>query len=153
VSAATIHRPTLPTQRGLQPPQLRLVPAGERGARVRSALVEAGPTPALAPSSSASSSVQLTRRGRLVILIALVGVGIGLMLALTGGFGPATAGSSPSGPATRTVVVQPGQTLWSIAEQVAPNADRRDTIARIVELNALSNSSVSAGARIAVPTH
>jgi LysM domain len=109
------------------------------------------PAAHLAPSPS--PSVQLTRRGRLVILIALVGVGIGLMLALTGGFGAASAGSSPSGPATRTVVVQPGQTLWSIAEQVAPNADRRDTIARIVELNALPNSSVSAGARIAVPTH
>jgi nucleoid-associated protein YgaU len=147
MSAATIHRPTLPTQRALQPPQLRLVPAGEAAARVRSARVEVAPAPQLSPS------VQLTRRGRLVILIALVGVGIGLMLALTGGFGAASAGSSPSGPATRTVVVQPGQTLWSIAEQVAPNADRRDTIARIVELNALPNSSVSAGARIAVPTH
>jgi nucleoid-associated protein YgaU len=153
MSAATIHRPSIPTQRGLQPPQLRLVPAGERAARVRSGPVE---VPALrlspAPAPARAASVQLTRRGRLVILVALVGVGIGLMLALTGVFGSATAGSAPSRPATRTIVVQPGQTLWSIAKQVAPNADRRDTIARIVELNALPNSSVSAGARIAVPT-
>jgi hypothetical protein len=159
MSAATIHRPTLPTQRGLQPPQLRLVPPGERAARVRSARLAAAPavhpTPAVAPvhSSAQTPGVQLTRRGRLVILIALVGLGVGLMLALTGVFGAATAGSLPSRLATRTIVVQPGQTLWSIAQQVAPNADRRDTIARIVELNALPNSSVSAGARIAVPTH
>ena len=53
---------------------------------------------------------------------------------------------------TRTIVVQPGQTLWSIAGDVAPGADRRDTIARIVELNALPSTAVSAGERIAVPT-
>jgi hypothetical protein len=155
MSAATIHRPTLPTQRGLQPPQLRLGPAGERAARVRSARLAAAPAvhPFHAVAPAQTPGVQLTRRGRLVILIALVGLGVGLMLALTGVFGAATAGSSPTRPATRTIVVQPGQTLWSIAQQVAPNADRRDTIARIVELNALPNSSVSAGARIAVPTH
>jgi hypothetical protein len=41
--------------------------------------------------------------------------------------------------------------LWSIAGEVAPGADRRDTVAEIVELNALDGSSVRAGQRIAVP--
>jgi hypothetical protein len=72
------------------------------------------------------------------------------MLALTGLVGGAAAGT-PAPPATRIVVVEPGQTLWSIAGQVAPGADRRDTIARIVELNGLPSTDVAAGARIAVP--
>jgi Tfp pilus assembly protein FimV len=32
-------------------------------------------------------------------------------------------------------VVAPGDTLWSIAAQVAPHADVRDTVERLVELN------------------
>ena len=152
MSAATIHRPTfsaspthvpaqLPGQRESRSAPLRLVPPIERGdarpARVRSAV----PT------------VQLTRRGRLVVLAVLLVAGVGMMIGLTGVFGSAAAGVAPTSPATRTIVIQPGQTLWSIAGQVAPGTDRRDTIARIVELNALPNSAVSAGERIAVPTH
>jgi predicted Zn-dependent protease len=132
---------TIPAQR----PHLRLVPP---------------PVPATVPArvraQAAAAPVRLTRRGRalarLAAVVVLAAVGIGLMLLLTGAFGPAAAGTEPTAPATRVIVVQPGQTLWSIAAQVAPKADRRDTIARIVELNALANSSVSAGARIAVPT-
>jgi LysM repeat protein len=50
------------------------------------------------------------------------------------------------------VTVAPGQTLWAIAGEVAPNADRRDTVARIQELNALSSVNLQAGQKIAVPT-
>ena len=48
-------------------------------------------------------------------------------------------------------VVLPGESLWQIAGEVAPGVDRRDTVARIVELNALSTAGVNAGQRIAVP--
>jgi hypothetical protein len=133
--SAALSVATIPAQR----PQLRLVP------------------PVAAVRPAAPVPLRLTRRGRalarLAALLTVVALGIGLMLVATGAFGSAAAGTRPTAPATRVVVVQPGQTLWSIAAQVAPNADRRDTIARIVELNALANSSVSAGARIAVPAH
>jgi hypothetical protein len=103
---------------------------------------------------TASTSVRLTRRGKLVILFALVVAGVLLVLAGPGLFGgSAAAGTTPSSPVSRYVVVQPGQTLWQIAGQVAPNADRRETIARIVDLNALPGSVVAPGQRIAVPTH
>lgn len=149
MTAVTIHRPAqraarrpahLPTQRQAPVPErpvLQLVPQAAP-ARVR---------------ATAAPVLHLTRRGRLVFLVAFVAVGIAVMLALTGLVGGAAAGTAPSAPVTRTVVVQPGQTLWSIAGEVAPGVDRRDTIARIVELNALPSTSVSAGARIAVPTH
>jgi LysM repeat protein len=47
--------------------------------------------------------------------------------------------------------VQPGETLWSIAQRVAPGSDPRDTVARIVAMNDLSDSSVVAGQQIFVP--
>jgi Tfp pilus assembly protein FimV len=50
-------------------------------------------------------------------------------------------------------VVLPGETLWQIAGEVAPGVDRRDTVARLLELNALSTAGVRAGQRIAVPVH
>jgi hypothetical protein len=165
MTAATIHRPApvsrraagyrqgdgpVRAPRGLERPVLRLVPSPAVPSQQEL-------RPLSAPAPDPAPGVRLTRRGRalarLAVLIVLLVAGVGLMLATTGAFGPAAAGTTPSRPATRTIVVQPGQTLWSIARQVAPNADRRDTIARIVELNALANSSVSAGARIAVPTH
>ncbi len=57
-------------------------------------------------------------------------------------------------PATASVVVQPGQTLWSVARQVAPGADVRETVARIKDLNGLSGPSsdvVVPGQQLVVP--
>jgi LysM domain-containing protein len=158
MSAATIHTPTghtptghtptrrsgLPTQR-TAPPMLRLVPAHIPA--------HAPPIAAAPHGDPVPAGVQLTRRGRLVLLVGLLAVGAVLAFVLTGVLG--TASPVPtSGPATsptRIVVVQPGQTLWSIAREIAPSADRRDTIASIVRLNALPSTDVVAGTRLAVP--
>ena len=52
---------------------------------------------------------------------------------------------------TRYITVGPGETLWAIAGEVAPDADRRDTVQRILEINALPSANLQAGQRIAVP--
>ena len=44
----------------------------------------------------------------------------------------------------QTHVVLPGETLWGIAQQVAPHDDRRDTVARIAEFNSLTSTAVHA---------
>ena len=64
---------------------------------------------------------------------------------------PAEAGSQvhPVSVSYRTVL--PGETLWGIAGEVAPDADRGDTVAELMELNALTNPAVAAGQRIALP--
>lgn len=49
------------------------------------------------------------------------------------------------------VTVMPGDSLWGIAEQYAPEVDPRDFIADIVALNNLSDSVVDAGMRLALP--
>jgi LysM repeat protein len=50
-------------------------------------------------------------------------------------------------------VVAEGETLWAIAGEVAPDRDRRETIADIVELNALPDATVHPGEQIAVPLY
>lgn len=49
------------------------------------------------------------------------------------------------------VTIMPGDSLWGIAEQYAPDVDPRDFIADIVALNNLSDSVVDAGMRLALP--
>lgn len=107
-----------------------------------------------APSVSgrvASSHLRLTRRGRFVITtLAAIPVAVGAFLfAVNGGMAAAT------GPGATThfdyVTVQSGQSLWGIAEKVAPSADPRDVIADIVSLNQLQSAVVTPGQRIAIP--
>lgn len=104
------------------------------------------------PASRTSSPVRLTARGRrlartAVVLLALLTV---LAFGLAGRM-PASAGDSAPVAATTTVVVQPGQTLWGIAQTVAPNDDVRATIERLVSLNNLEGTTVVPGQKLVVP--
>jgi Tfp pilus assembly protein FimV len=49
------------------------------------------------------------------------------------------------------VVVQPGQTLWSIASAAEPSADPRLVIQQIVQANALGGATVHVGQLLWVP--
>ena len=49
------------------------------------------------------------------------------------------------------VVVQPGQTLWSIAATADPTADPRDVVQEIMSTNALGSPSIKAGELLWVP--
>jgi hypothetical protein len=51
------------------------------------------------------------------------------------------------------IVVQPGQTLWSIASAAEPAADPRIVIQQIIEANALGGSSIHTGELLWVPRH
>jgi hypothetical protein len=50
-----------------------------------------------------------------------------------------------------SVVVHPGQTLWSIASQAEPTADPRIVMQQIIDLNALHGTGVVPGQRLWVP--
>ncbi len=101
------------------------------------------------PAAARPSPLRLTRRGRFVLASLLGAAAIVTSMFLGGGI--SLAGSRAVHPQVRYVTVMPGQTLWAIAGEVAPQADRRDTVARILELNALPSSGLQAGQRIAVP--
>lgn len=74
----------------------------------------------------------------------------GLMVTLATGTVGMAGSVSTASPASY-VTVEAGDTLWSIAGDVAPRSDRRDTVAQLVELNALSDAVVQVGQQIAVP--
>jgi LysM repeat protein len=98
--------------------------------------------------TSTQTAVRLTLRGRVLVLAVLVLV---LFAALSSLRIVTQAGTAPTGPATRTITVHVGETLWQIAEQVAPRDDPRDTVDRIRDLNALNTAVVQAGQRLIVP--
>ncbi|MDH4159073.1 MAG: LysM peptidoglycan-binding domain-containing protein [Actinomycetota bacterium] len=104
---------------------------------------------------SAPGPARLTRRGRLVLVAALVAVLVAVLAvasAWTAGSARAgDAGSAGVAPVAVTWVVQPGETMWQVAEAVVPTADPRETIARIVELNGLPDASVTVGQTLLVP--
>jgi len=94
---------------------------------------------------------RLTRRGRLMLtllcLVLLVSAGV-----LATGGRSAVAGSERGAVATAELVtVAPGETLWEIAERAAPGVDPRETIERIIDLNALESSAVAAGSVLLLP--
>ena len=122
-------------------------------------MISTAPRPVTAESVATQTSavvdgrMRITRRGRLV-LVALVTALAFALVAL--GQGAASAGSAdangaPSSPVSNTWVVQPGETLWVIAERVDPEIDPRETVARIVAMNDLPNSSVQAGQELQIP--
>ncbi len=97
--------------------------------------------------------LRLTRRGRWALL-AIVTLAASLVWALST-LGPVSAetGAGAGGPAvSSTWVVQPGETLWVIAERVAPDTDPRETVARIVAMNDLPDSSVLIGQELQIPS-
>jgi hypothetical protein len=52
---------------------------------------------------------------------------------------------------TEQVMVQPGQTVWSIAAERYPEADTRGMVGEIVRLNDLGDQPVYAGEQLQVP--
>ena len=102
-----------------------------------------------------SGGLKLTRRGRFVVRFAIFAVLVLATIALTngllGGGTAARAGAESVSPATSMVVVQPGQTMWSIANQVAPEHDAREVIARIKDLNHLTSAALVPGQALIVP--
>jgi hypothetical protein len=97
-------------------------------------------------------TVRLTRRGRLVLVLTVMVLAV--LAGVTLGHGSSLAASPrPSTHAARhTVIVAPGQTLWSVASRVAPHQDPRLVVADIESMNHLATATVEAGEQLVVPT-
>ncbi|WP_369826641.1 LysM peptidoglycan-binding domain-containing protein [Cryobacterium sp. Y11] len=68
-------------------------------------------------------------------------------LVATLAYSPTDVGSA------RFVTVEPGQTLWDLAETINPSADPRDVVADIKRINALSVETLQPGQRLEIPTN
>jgi hypothetical protein len=51
------------------------------------------------------------------------------------------------------MTVEPGQTLWDLAEEISPAADPRDVVADIKRLNALAVETLQPGQRLQIPAN
>jgi LysM repeat protein len=91
--------------------------------------------------------VRLTRRGRALIrsLVLLAVVLTALMVTLANRHDEVTPVASSS------MVVAEDDTLWSIAERVAPDQPLSVTMARIQKLNDLPDATVRVGQRLLLP--
>jgi LysM domain len=149
------------------------VPASGRGAGGQAAArpVSAGghlqlvaasgvPAPGVAAPGVAAPGVaaplRLTRRGRLVVGV-LAAILAAVVITLVGMAAPGGAQAANHGRAgagyqgMRQIVVQPGQTLWSIASRAEPSADPRLVISQIMAANSMTSSAIVAGELLWVP--
>lgn len=100
-----------------------------------------------------ATRLRLTARGRSVLtaLAALPAVLVVIAVIWGGGAALASRDAAAPGGTFETVTVSAGDSLWSIAQEIAPNADPRDVVADISRLNGLTGSVVNAGQRLAIP--
>ena len=110
-----------------------------------------------------SAGVCLTRRGRLArtLLVLSLSIVLGAGFAMKAGAGDAGASGSNalsaakingSSDATYVVVtVAAGETLWSLASQMADGGDVQTLVADIASANSLSGVDVEAGQKLRVP--
>ena len=93
--------------------------------------------------------LRLTRRGQVVVVAVFLAAALVLMVSL-GGLATATLdGGTP--PPVKVVEVQPGDTLYGIAGEVAQPGHVREVVHQIQELNSLQGGVLPVGAKIAVP--
>lgn len=108
---------------------------------------------AISISAPHPTRLRLTARGRrIVAALAALPAAVALTLAvLSGGSALATRDAGAPAESFVTLTVTAGDSLWSIAERVAPGADPRDVVDAIVRLNGLEGVTVSAGQQISLP--
>lgn len=90
-------------------------------------------------STPSSAPARLTRRGVAVLSAAVAVLAVALVW-LAARSAPSTAASAPA-ITGNSVAVAPGDSLWSIAQRVAPNRDPRAEVALLQRLNHLAGSA------------
>lgn len=123
---------------------VRRAPAGEQGAG----------RPALAAASRpAPAPVRLTARGRAALAGLAAAVIVCVCSVLAAGGAAAASHGSPAGgyQGMHQVVVESGQTLWSIASAAEPAADPQAVIQEIITANSLPGNTIHAGQVLWVP--
>lgn len=117
----------------------------------------AGPTavPAYTPAAGRTvadrlglAGLRLTRRGRVVLVLLAM-----LLLAPMVTWGATAVASSPGEPTeVRVHAVQPGETLWGFAQEVAkPGEDVRHAVGRLQDLNEMSTATLRVGELLLLP--
>ncbi|GJM38389.1 MAG: hypothetical protein DHS20C19_17560 [Acidimicrobiales bacterium] len=105
------------------------------------------PTFEVPAAASRPVTPEVYRRRRLVVVAVVVGLVLGI--ASFGRSADATSTPEAEAAAAVLVVVQPGDTLWSIAETLAPGTDPRPIVAELREI--AGPGSLQPGQLLSVP--
>jgi hypothetical protein len=97
-------------------------------------------------SGAVSAKLRLTRRGR---ALAFVLVAVAVYAAF--GLGRASAGGPTATAHAASVVIQPGDSLWTIAVRAVPGSDPRDVVGELKSINHLSSADLAVGQRLRLP--
>ena len=127
----------------------RVLPLKVPQQRTATPVVRRSPAAARVPAAP-RSRVRLTRRGRVVSLVVFVGLALTVLLTL-GGFSAVASLDGGTPVPVRVVTVQPGDTLYGIASDIAAPGEIRETVLKIQELNSLPSASLEEGQKLAVP--
>lgn len=94
------------------------------------------------------AGLRLTRRGRAVLVLLAM-----LVVAPMVTWGATAVASAPGEPTeVRVHAVQPGETLWGFAQQVAePGEDVRQVVGRLQDLNQMSSGALRVGELLLLP--
>lgn len=100
--------------------------------------------------SSSFPIERLSRRRKARLARTLVVLSLSVIIA--GGYAMSAGAGSKATPSAKyvTVMVAPGETLWSIARQLG-SGDPRDLVDQIITVNSLKGADVDAGQQIRVP--
>lgn len=138
----------LPTSRSFAPRASR---STARSAGSRNRLAGGSRPVARVVRATEYRSHTASRRRPTVAVMGLVGAAVVAAVALGGLFGARAAADSvtagrPAEPLY--VIAEPGDTLWSIAARIAPNASITEVVDQLVILN---GTSITAGQAVRVP--
>lgn len=97
-------------------------------------------------AAAPARSLRLTSRGRTVVIGGLMAA----LMAVGSLVGHAATASAGARVAVRHVTVRPGETLWQLAERIAPGSDPRVTVAKLEAVNRLTSDQVDTGQRLLV---
>ena len=128
-------------------------PASRPGTRPasRPAARRSAQHPSFATTAANTPSVATYQRRRLVVLVAVMlvlGVVIAGVIGATGTTAQADQAVVGQSIEPRTVIAQPGDTLWAIAKRVAPQANISDLVDQLVRLN---GDAIVAGQVVRIP--
>ena len=107
--------------------------------------------PSFATTAANTPSVATYQRRRLVVLVAtmlILGVVIAGVIGTTGTTAQADQAVAGQSVEPRTVIAQPGDTLWAIAKRVAPQANISDLVDQLVRIN---GDAIVAGQLVRIP--
>jgi hypothetical protein len=105
-------------------------------------------------STNPSGSIVLNRRGRLARTLVVLSLAVVMVATFAFSAGAGSSDSMASTPDSYvTVVVGPGESLWSLAGRLAGDGDARSLIEEIMIVNSLATPDVQAGQSLRIPLH